>query len=73
MTQDELGENRVRRMAERRGLRITRSRRRDPNASDYGRYLLRDANTRVIVAGTSSTGQAQWTFDEVAAYLADRA
>jgi hypothetical protein len=56
-------------MAERRGLRLHRSRRRDPGASDYGCYLLRDANTRVIVAGATSTGRAVWTLDEVEAYL----
>ena len=62
-------EDRVRRMAERRGLRLHRSCRRDPSASDYGRYMLRDANTRVIVAGATSTGEAQWTLADVEAYL----
>jgi hypothetical protein len=56
-------------MAERRGLRLDRSRRRDPSASGYGRYMLRDANTRVIVAGATSTGEALWTLDDVEAYL----
>jgi len=69
MTTEALGESRLRRMAERRSLRLHRSRRRDPSASDYGRYMLRDANTRVIVAGTSSTGDAIWTLDDVEAYL----
>jgi hypothetical protein len=56
-------------MAERRGLRLARSRRRDPGASDYGRYMLRDANTRVIVAGSTSIGRARWTLNDVEAYL----
>jgi hypothetical protein len=56
-------------MAERRGLRLHRSRQRDPSAPDYGRYMLRDANTRVIVAGTTSTGRAEWSLDDVEAYL----
>jgi hypothetical protein len=56
-------------MAERRSLRLHRSRRRDPSASDYGRYMLRDVNTRVIVAGTTSTGKAEWTLKDVEAYL----
>ena len=73
MTTEKLGEHRVRRMAERRSLRLDRSRRRDPSASDYGRYLLRDVNTRVIVAGTTSTGTALWTLEQVEAYLAGRA
>lgn len=33
-------ENRVRRIAARRGLRLVRSRRRDPQAVDYGLYRL---------------------------------
>jgi hypothetical protein len=69
MTAAEPIENALQRMAERRGLRITRSRRRDPNAPDYGRYMLRDVNTRVIVAGTTTTGRALWTLREVEAYL----
>ena len=67
-TTEQLGESRIRHMAERRGMRLHRSRRRDPTALDYGRYMLRDTNTRVIVAGTS-TGRARWTLDDVEAYL----
>ena len=68
-TTEQLGESRVRQMAERRGMRLHRSRRRDPTALDYGRCMLRDTNTRVIVAGTTSTGRARWTLDDVEAYL----
>ena len=69
MTRQKLGEEWLRRTAERRGLRLARSRRRDPNAADYGRYMLRDVNTRVIVAGATSVGRALWTLDDVEAYL----
>jgi hypothetical protein len=31
--------------------------------------MLRDANTRIIVAGTTSAGDPLWTLDEVEAYL----
>ena len=51
-------------------MRLDRSRRRDPGASDYGRYLLRDVNTRVIVPGTTSDGKAMWTLNDIEAYLA---
>jgi hypothetical protein len=71
MTTEALRENRVRRLAERRSLRLLRSRRRDPRAPDYGRYMVRDANTRIIVAGTTSTGSALWTLKDVEAYLTD--
>ena len=33
-------ENRLRRMAERQGLRLVKSRRRDPLAVDYGKYRV---------------------------------
>jgi hypothetical protein len=69
MATEKLTESRLGRMAARRGLRIAKSRTRDPRASDYGRYMLRDVNTRVIVAGTTSVGQALWTLDDVEAYL----
>jgi hypothetical protein len=31
--------------------------------------MLRDANTRVIVAGSTSTRRARWTLNDVEAYL----
>jgi hypothetical protein len=42
-------------MAERQGLRLEKSRRRDPRATDYGTYRLVDAATGVVEAyGDSS-------------------
>lgn len=38
-------ENRLRRVAERQGLRLIKSRRRDPRATDYGMYALVDVHT----------------------------
>ncbi len=41
MDQDEkVRENRLRRMAQRQGLRLTKTRRLDPLATDYGTYHL---------------------------------
>lgn len=37
---DKIRENRLRRMAQRQGLRLEKSRRRDPRALDYGAYWL---------------------------------
>lgn len=37
---DKVRENRLRRMAERQGLRLIKSRRRDEFASGYGTYML---------------------------------
>jgi hypothetical protein len=39
-TAEKVRENKLRRMAERRGLRLVKSRRRDPGALTYGRYFV---------------------------------
>jgi hypothetical protein len=49
-------ENRLRRVAERQGLRLVKSRRRDPRAIDYGTFGLVDPATNTLVAGSASTG-----------------
>ena len=38
-------ENRLRRMAERQGVKLQKSRRRDPHALDYGTYRLIDPSS----------------------------
>jgi hypothetical protein len=48
---DKVRENRVRRMAARQGLRLVKSRTRDPRALDYGSYMLLDGD-RVVLGGT---------------------
>lgn len=48
-------ENRLRRTAERQGLRLEKSRRRDPRAVDYGRYWLLDDNNWLIEGGDYGT------------------
>lgn len=42
MASDKVRENRLRRTAERRGLTLVKSRRRDTHATDYGTYRLGD-------------------------------
>ena len=50
MTQAEkVYENRLRRMAERQGLALRKSRRRDPLALDYGAYWLVDMRSDATV------------------------
>ena len=51
MTEEKVRENRLRRAAERQGLKPQWSRRRDPRALDYGRYWLTDLHTWREVAG----------------------
>jgi len=60
-------ENRARRAAERRGLRLERSRRRDPQAIGYGRYQLIDIATGAVA---SLGGTGGWlTLDQAEAQL----
>jgi hypothetical protein len=63
--EDKVRENRLRRMADRRGLRLTKSRRRDERAVDYGRYWLSDEKTTALILG----GQFGDTLDEIEDYL----
>jgi len=68
MSDDEkVRENRLRRAAERQGLMLKKSRRRDPRALDYGMYALID-DRNVIVAGATS-GRLDFTLDDIQAYL----
>ena len=45
MTADKVRENRLRRAAERQGLRLVKSRRRDEFATGYGTFRLEPADT----------------------------
>jgi hypothetical protein len=54
-------ETRARRKAERQGLRLEKSRRRDPDALDYGRYYLVDPEHRMVYSGV--------TLDQIEDYL----
>lgn len=46
---DETRENRLRRQARARGWMLKKSRRRDPEAVDFGTYMLVDADTNALV------------------------
>ena len=62
MIAEKVRENRLRRMAERQGLELRKSRRRDPRAKDYGRWYIVDVNREIEgaddVATESFTAQA---------------
>lgn len=53
---EKVRENRLRRMAERQGLALVKSRRRDRHAWDYGTYMLLDVATNGVVASGSQQG-----------------
>ncbi|KQO69054.1 hypothetical protein ASF22_18550 [Methylobacterium sp. Leaf87] len=49
---EKVRENRIRRMAERRGMRLEKSKRRDPKAIDFGGYMLIDTAKNFAVVGS---------------------
>lgn len=66
MTGEKVRENRIRRMAARQGLTLTRSRRRDKRALDYGLYWLTDANGVNVIKSEGGS------LDDVEHYLTRR-
>ncbi|MFH5825013.1 hypothetical protein [Georgenia sp. AZ-5] len=62
-------EQRVRRAAEHQRLRLSRSRRRDTRAVDYGKYTLTDVDTGAVVFGGPEPYMYSATLDEVEEYL----
>ena len=67
---EKVRENRVRRMAERQGLKVVKSRRKDPRGIGYGKYKVLDATTMKPVFG-SKPDEYSATLDEVEAWLID--
>ncbi len=56
-------------MAERQGLRVEKSRRRDPHALDYGCYWITDPAANAVIAGAGPTGRPWLSLDEVEEFL----
>ncbi|MCP2248757.1 hypothetical protein [Lentzea aerocolonigenes] len=65
-------ENRLRRVATRTGLRLVKSRRRNPEAIGFGGYMLLDIRTNVRVFGLIDSPEAL-DLNEVGEYLAKEA
>jgi hypothetical protein len=68
MMEDKVKENRVRRIASRRGYVLKKSRRRDPHAVDFGGYLLMDVRRNFAVLGGQGYAYSA-TLDEIEDYL----
>jgi hypothetical protein len=68
MTEEKVMENRIRRVAQRRGLKVSKSRRRDPKALDFGGYMLVDIASNSVVLGGSPIAYSA-TIQEIDAYL----
>jgi hypothetical protein len=65
---EKVRENRLRRMAERQGLRLEKSRRRDVRAINYGTYWLVYADRNGVAFGDTNNGYGM-SLDEIEAYL----
>ena len=59
-TEEKAREDRVRRMLSRQGYQLTRSRRRDPRAADFGRYAIMDWSRGIFVAGADDGNPPQY-------------
>lgn len=71
MTDDKVKENLMRRKAERQGLRLEKSPRRDRRAIGYGTYQIVHTVTEIVVARSLETGYGL-TLDDVRELLDDR-
>ncbi len=67
-TAGKVGENRLRRMAQRQGLALQKSRQRDPWAYGFGTYQLVDPYSNTLAAGDTQHGYGL-DLDQVAAAL----
>ena len=68
---DKVRENKLRRMAERQGMRLVKSRRRDPLATDFNCYGLFDSRGNTEFGITSAGGEHTMvaSLDEVERFL----
>ena len=62
-------ENRLRRMADRQGLVLQKSRRRDPQAIDYGGWQITDGNNWLVFGERAGRGYGA-SLDEIEEWLA---
>jgi hypothetical protein len=68
-----LRENRLRGMAKRYGLRLEKSKSRDPSAIDYGLYaLIRPETGGTVNAAIAQRWVCSWNLDTVEQYLSQK-
>ena len=67
---DAVAENRLRRAVARRGYELRKSKRRDPKAFDFGKFMIWDTRTDKAVKGDKPHDYAM-TFHDVERWLAD--
>lgn len=66
---DKVRENRARRAADRQGLALQKSRRRDPRALGYDSYRFADIATNSVRYGGGDAGGYSLNLDDVEEYL----
>jgi hypothetical protein len=69
MTDEKVTENRMRRVAARRGLELQKSRTRDPNALDFGGYMLIEIERNLVVLGGGDRRGYRASLQDVIDYL----
>lgn len=62
-------ENLLRRKAERQGLRLEKTRRKDPDATDYGKWRIIDLTTGEAATIAGRQGKYDLTLEQVEAWL----
>jgi hypothetical protein len=69
MVTEKARENRLRRMADRQGMKLVKSRSRDPRAIDYDCWALADLASGGIVFGVGAIGRFNASLAEIETYL----
>ena len=69
MNNTKVNENRLRRVADRQGLQLRKSRRRDPNAVDYGLYALIERSYGSAIHPHGVISEYDLTLEDVGLYL----
>lgn len=69
MSEDKVRENRLRRKLDRMGYRLAKSRRRDPDAVDYGCYAITNPSNHVVWG--AGNGWFSLNLDEVEEWIAE--
>jgi hypothetical protein len=71
MVSEKAREQRARSQARRQGLRLTKSRVRNPESVEYGTFGLIDPMTNGLVVGESWARGFGYTLDEIETYLSE--
>jgi len=69
VTDEKVRENRLRRMADRRGYKLVKSRSRDPHAVDYGRYALIDEFGGTVNPWIADRWKCSWHLGDVESWF----